>query len=247
MIGTRIQGFAAVLATGVLATGLLGALATPARAAEVDPIDKELARYWNVEQAVPSLQNPLFERKGGFEGSLHFGVVPNDSFYLPVPIGGRLAYFLTDTVSVEAGASYLLGRKSDLLTFLECASGAGKTCTSLVEDKRQPAHMTMLSSLDLAWAPFHGKVGIFTQKLSSFDLGISAGVGLVRADIDAWKDQKSVVQSQFRLGPHWGAGFRFYLTRWANLRIDYKQFTYKPNDAWLSPVEFTVGLGFLTK
>lgn len=242
MFRSRIQSLAALLATAAVT-----AWAVPAAAADAEPIDKELDKYWNVEQAVPSLQNPLYERKGGFEGSLHFGVVPNDSFYLPLPVGGRLAYFLTDTLSLEGSVSYMLGGKSDLLTFLECANGAGQTCTSLVEEKRQAPRITLLSSLDVAWVPLHGKVGIFTQKLGSFDLGVSGGLGVIMADIDQWVGQKSQVESATKLGPHWGAGFRFYLTRWANLRLDYKQFMYQPNDKWLFPLEFTVGVGFLTK
>jgi outer membrane beta-barrel protein len=231
--------------TALAAATLTSAVATPARAEE--PIDHELAKYWNVEQAVPSLQNPLYERKGGFEGSLHFGVVPNDSFYLPYPVGARLAYFLTDTVSIEAGFSYLLGGKSALQTFLECPGKAGGKCTDLTDGIKKPPHMTSLGSLDLAWVPLHGKVGIFTQKLTNFDLGISGGVGLVRADIDTSIEGETPPAPAFKVGGHWGAGFRFYLTRFLNLRLDYKQFAYKPGATWLAPVEFTLGVAFLTK
>ena len=197
---------------------------------------------------MPSLQNPLYERKGGFEGSVHFGVVPNDSFYLPYPIGGRLAYFMTDTLSLEAGFSYLLGGKSALETFLECAGKSGDKCANLTDNTIKPPRMTMLTSLDVAWVPLHGKVGIFTSKLSNFDLGIAGGFGMVQADIDTSTGRPyGKVESQFKPAGHWGAGFRVYLSRMINLRVDYKQFAYKPGNAWLAPVEFTLGLAFLTK
>lgn len=245
--GTREQRGAGSLVWLALALVLLtSAVAAPAQAEE--PIDKELAKYWNVEQAVPSLQNPLYERKGGFEGSLHFGVVPNDSFYLPYPVGARLAYFLTDTLSLEGGFSYLIGGKSALETFLECAGKSGTKCANLTNNTIKPPRMTMLTSLDLAWVPLHGKVGIFTQKLSNFDLGISGGFGMVRADIDKSTTRPyGDVESQFKPAAHWGAGFRIYLSRALNLRIDYKQFAYKPGNDWLAPVEFTLGVAFLTK
>ena len=52
-----------------------------------------------------------------------------------------------------------------------------------------------------------------------------------------------------RIGGHWGAGFRFYLTRFLNLHVDYKQFIYQPisGGSTLAPVEFSLGLAYLSK
>jgi outer membrane beta-barrel protein len=229
----------------VLGAGLLGAL--PAWAEERAPIDVELDTYWNVEQAVPSLKNPLYEREGGIELSLHAGIVPNDSFYVPMPFGGRLAYFFTDTLSIEAGASYLRTSLSDLEEFLECADVRNGKCADLTV--RKPPKMTLLTSLDVAYTPFHGKVGIFTSKLTSFDMGLSAGGGVIAVDVDEGNDGVSDVQSYYKPAGHWGANFRFFVTRWLNVRADYKQFIYWPVEGspFLAPVEFTLGLAFLTK
>lgn len=236
-------------AAWLAALGVLVCAPAIALADEPLPIDHELDKYWNVEQAVPSLENPLYERKGGFEGSVHAGIVPNDSFYLPKPVGLRLAYFLTDSLSVEAGYSYLLGAESDLQKFLVCAANTQKGCVNLTDGVRKSPQLQMLSSLDLAFAPVHGKFGIFTSKLSSFDLGISAGVGMIGVKTDASADGQGTPALGYKAAGHWGAGFRFYLTRWLNIRTDYKQFLYWPESGktFLSPIEFTLGVAFLTK
>jgi outer membrane beta-barrel protein len=234
-----------IAAALALAAGLLASL--PVAAEDLAPIDAELDKYWNVEQAVPALKNPLYERAGGLEFSVHGGIVPNDSFYVPKPVGARLAYFFTDTLSAEVGGSYLLSSLSDLEAFLECATVSNGRCADLTV--RKPPKMTMLTSLDIAYTPFHGKVGIFTSKLSSFDMGLSLGGGLIGVDIDEGNDGVPDIQSTFKPAGHWGANFRFFVTRWLNVRADYKQFIYWPVEGspFLAPVEFTLGLAFLTK
>ena len=230
----------------VLAVTAISSLTLAAPAFAEEPIDTELDKYWNVDQKVESLQNPLYERKGGFEGELHFGLVPNDSFYLPKVLGARVNYFFTDTLSAEIGFSYLLNSNSDLQSFLT-AAGASK------KDLTQGAHksptMNWLSSADIAWAPFHGKIGIFASKLSNFDLSFNGGVGIIGANVDESDDGEQPTVSKVKVGGHWGSTLRVYLTRWMNVRLDYRQFLYFPTKdaSFLAPVEFTIGLAFLTK
>ena len=229
------------------------------------PIDKELDKYWNAEQKVQSLQNPMYERKGGFEAALHFGMVPNDSFYSPKSVGGNLSYFFTDTVAVEASFSYLMNDSSKLQTFLTAAPVGGNGSKDLTSNSKQVPMMNWLSSVDLAWSPFHGKIGIFASKLSNFDLGFVGGLGLIGARIDtsgvtqtcaqSWNcaavdaASSSGLENKIKPAAHWGASLRFYVLRWLNLRADYRQFMYWPDAGkpFLAPVEFTLGVAFLTK
>lgn len=213
-----------------------------------EPIDKELAKYWDPDQAVISLNNPLFERKGGFEGLVKVGTVPNDNFYLFTSVGGRVGYFLTDTVAVEADFSYLMPSPSKIGAYLVCVNGDAAHCIDLTHGAQKVPKLNWTGALDLAYSPFHGKFGIFDKKLTSFDLSLSAGVGLVNVDIDESAGNKPAEQMMKPAG-HWGAGFRFYLTRFLNLHVDYKQFIYSPQAsvAFLAPVEFSLGLAFLSK
>ena len=213
------------------------------------PIDQELDKYWNVEQKVQTLQNPMYERKGGFEGVLHFGVVPNDSFYLPLAMGGKLAYFITDTLSVEGTFSYLKNSDSVLRAFLVHVKNGNQGYADLTSGSKKAPKMNYLSALDVTWSPFHGKIGIFASKLSNFDLGVVAGLGMINADIDEGSDGDSLPAAKNKFGGHWGATLRFFLTRWLSVRWDYRQYVYFPDKdkPFLAPVEFTGGLAFLTK
>ncbi len=214
------------------------------------PIDSELDKYWNAEQKVSSLQNPMYERKGGFEAALHLGIVPNDSFYFPKSVGGRLGFFFTDTLSVEAGFSYLFNANSDLQAFLVAVPGGKNGPTDLTKGAKKAPQMTWLSSVDLAWSPFHGKLGIFASKLSNFDIGFVGGLGIIGAKIDTSDGNEDLpAVSATKFGGHWGATLRFYVTRWLNIRTDYRQFLYVPDQGkpFLAPVEFTLGVAFLTK
>jgi outer membrane beta-barrel protein len=232
---TAPRRLAALLALAALC------FATSAFAEDRQPIDDELEKYWNVELAVPTLSNATYARAGAFEAAVGFGVVPNDSYYLPLPLNLKLGYHMTETVALEVTYSYLITPKSDLLNFLENPG----TEKSLLDGVVNPPRMSMLAALDLVYSPFHGKVGIFDKKLSSFDVGLVVGVGGIFADVDKG-DRADDVVSEFLPAGHWGLALRFFLNRWLNVRADVRQFVYKPGDAALFPVELTFGVAFLT-
>ncbi len=225
------------------------ALAGSAAAAEsAEPIDRELGKYWNVDQAVPSLTNPLYERKGGFEGSVQLGTIPNDNFYLFYTAGGRVAYYLGDTLALQGGFQYLMAEDSNILTFLKCVPASGGSCNVLTRGAQAAPKMNWTSALDLVYTPFHGKWGIFDKKLTSFDVNFSGGLGVINVDIDESRGNKAPVNA-VKVGGHWGIGFRFYLSRFLNVQLGYSQYLYKPQDniSFLAPAEFTLGLAYLSK
>jgi outer membrane beta-barrel protein len=215
----------------------------PAVAEAPQPIDHELDKYWNVELAVPTLQNPRYGRAGGFEAAVGAGVVPNDSYYLPLPLSLRLGYHMTETLALELSASYLVSSTSELMTFLETSGAGGR---SLLENVVKPPKMFLLSALDLVYSPFHGKVGVFDQKLSSFDVGLVVGVGLIGVETDETEAEDAMKSSYLPAG-HWGLALRFFATRWLNVRADVRQFAYKPGESLLFPVEITLGVSVLSR
>ena len=246
MFGTRIRSdkVKTALSTGIV-LALLAVVGPAAADSPTDrqPIDDELEKYWNVELAVPTVTNPMHPRAGSFEGTVVVGLVPNDSYYVPLPVGVRLAAHLLDTIAVEGSFTYLLGGNSDLLNFLE---QAGKT--GLLQGVQRPPRMTMLTAVDLVYSPFHGKVGIFASKLSSFDIALAIGLGLIGADIDESPETEEEMKPTLIPAGHWGATLRFYVTDWLCVRADYRQFVYVPqeNAAPLFPAELTGGLSILT-
>ncbi len=241
------------LLAGAIGAALVALMAAPAMAKDA-PIDQELEKYWNVELAVPTTENPLFTKKGTFELAVAVGVLPNDSYYLGLPVGVRAGYHLTGSLALEAGFSYVLTSDSDLHTFLKTAGKSG-----LLQNVKKPPHLYMLTSLDLVYSPFHGKVGIFASKLSSFDIGLLVGAGMIGVDIDdatfgcapgqgvSLDPNADSAQIESKLVPagHWGAVLRFYLNEWAAIRWEVRQFGYKPEDAFLFPIEFSVNAAFM--
>ncbi len=234
--------FALVLAA------LVGVFAAEPAAHAQEAVDRELAKYWDAEIAVPSLQNPLYERKHGVEGEVHYGIVPNDNFYLFQSVGGRVEFYLTDTVALDADFSYMMAKESKILDFLKNVETSGNKTTNLTIGSQQPPRLNWLSSVGVAFSPFHGKLGIFDKKLSSFDVNFHLGLGILNAELDESQGNKPPA-SAIKVGGAWGIGFRFFLTRFLNIRVDYKQTVYHPQEsiAFLAPVEFSAGIGFLSK
>ncbi len=232
--------FSIAVVIALLATACPVVAASPT---DRQPIDDELEKYWNIELAVPTVTNPMHPRSGSFEGTIVAGMVPNDSYYVPLPVGVRLAAHLLDSVAVEASFTYLLGGTSDLHYFLEHAGKSG-----LLQGVQKPPRMTMLTAVDLVYSPFHGKVGVFASKLSSFDIALAIGAGLIGADIDDSPETEETLVSKLIPAGHWGATVRFYVTDWLCIRADYRQFVYVPQDdaAPLFPAEITGGLSILT-
>ncbi|MBM4342234.1 MAG: outer membrane beta-barrel domain-containing protein [Deltaproteobacteria bacterium] len=232
------------LALGSLALALS---ALPVAHAE-EAVDRELAKYWDAEIAVPSLSNPLYERRHGVEGEVHYGIVPNDNFYLFQSVGGRVDFYLTDTVALDADFSYMMAKESKILDFLKHVDTSGGKQTNLTIGSQQPPRLNWMSSVGVAFSPFHGKFGIFDKKLSSFDVNFHLGLGILSAEVDESQGNKPPA-SAIKVGGAWGIGFRFFLTRFLNIRVDYKQTIYHPQEsiAFLAPVEFSAGIGFLSK
>ncbi len=238
-----------LLTRSLLTVGaLLCSFAVAPTAFGQEAIDRELAKYWDAEIAVPSLQNPLYERKHGVEGEVHYGIVPNDNFYLFQSVGGRVDFYLTDTVAIDADFSYMMAKESKILDFLKNVPTSGNKTTNLTVGSQQPPRLNWMSSVGVAFSPFHGKFGIFDKKLSSFDVNFHLGLGILNTEVDESQGNKQPA-SAIKVGGAWGIGFRFFLTRFLNIRVDYKQTIYHPQEsiAFLAPVEFSAGVGFLSK
>jgi outer membrane beta-barrel protein len=221
------------------------ALVSPANVFAEDPIDRELEKYWNAELAVPSLVNARHRLKDKAEVGLLLGVVPNDSYYFPIPLGARFTYHLTEEFSVEGSGSYLLGGKSDLLEFIE---GAKSGKNGLLEGVKKPPQLFLLGGVDVVYTPFHGKIGVFSSKLTSFDFGFALGLGTVGVKVDTQPELESDdPDAALRLAARWGAVIRFYVNDYLSVRADYRHFAYKPesDSGWLAPVEFTLSAAFL--
>ncbi|MCO4763150.1 MAG: outer membrane beta-barrel domain-containing protein [Myxococcales bacterium] len=235
-----MSNYRILLATVAL---LAASFASTSAFAKDTAIDHELEKYWNVELAVPTVTNPAFSRKGAFEAMVGLGVVPNDSYYLPLPLTLRGAYHMTNNVAVEASFSYMgLGPESDLHDFLKTAGKQG-----LLLGVRKPTKTNLAVAVDLVYSPFHGKLGVFDKKISSFDIAMAVGAGMIGASVDTNPAEEGALEDKFLPAGHWGLTLRFFAKEWLTVRADYRQFAYKPLDTVLFPVEMTLGVSFFSK
>jgi len=225
------------------------ALALPGMAlAQEDPqatqLDRNLDKYWGERREIRTIEKRLFRKDTRFQASLYGGVIPNDDFQLFVPMGLRLAYFLTEDIAIELSGAYALGFQTRLKDFL----------TEEIENKQVGAQVFLTQEYEwygmanMLWSPVHGKIGMFTNKLFHFDFYLAVGVGVMGVIADPPGIQAEA-ESQTPIAANIGFGAMMYLTDFLALQMDYRQFfhEFQGGGGGLSyPAEITLGLAFFT-
>ncbi len=97
------------------------------------------------------------------------GLVANNSFYLNNPLGANISYYLSDYLSIEATAAYIL--KSDRSVTRKLASDKWMVGIESV--------MLPRSFYDVGFkvSQAYGKLGFFKNKIAPFDMYLGLGVG----------------------------------------------------------------------
>ncbi len=212
-----------------------GALAQPQDTAAVD---EALDLYWARKREIKTLQKREFLKESRHEFTLFSGVIPNDEFFSYYPIGGRWDYYFAEDFAVEAWGSYLVTVNSDLKDFLE----QNTLYNILVEI---PQTLNWLAGVDVLWSPIHGKIGLFTDKLSHFDFHVAFGAGAIATTIV--DEETRLEESKIDVSGNIGLGVRFYLSEALSLRLDYRQYAYPAETGGVAmPVEITLGVSFFT-
>lgn len=204
---------------------------------DTQALDDRLKLYWGQEmREVEVIQPRLYRKDQRHEFTLFAGFIPNDPFNDYFPLGGRWDYFFAEDFGVEIAGAYLIGVSSELDTFLnDSFEGSVK-----VEVKQT---LQWHAGASLLWSPIHGKLGIFTEKLTHFDIFLAFGVGALGTDVQRLEQEESKVD----IAGHLGLGFRFFLSDSVALRADYRQFFYAADGGGLShPSEITIGVSLFT-
>ncbi|MBM4394799.1 MAG: outer membrane beta-barrel domain-containing protein [Deltaproteobacteria bacterium] len=222
-------------------------MAAPAVGDERTPLDKELDKVWGKERDVKVIEKRLFEKDGRHEFGLLAGMAPNDSFWNYFPVGLRYDYYFMEQLALEFSGAYVITQATKLKSFvLDNFKG--------VQNAGIPQSVEWYAGLNAVWTPFHGKLAVFTSKLTSFDLGVLVGIGAMgtrlhdfNGDVDARK--VSVMGNV-------GLGFRFFLNDMLALRADYRHYLYPADDSAINDqassgarqmAEITLGFSVFTK
>lgn len=208
-----------------------------ARAAEKkeDRIEKAFDLYWGQRRDVKVIQKRLFRKEGRWEFTPFFGVTPNDEFWTYLPVGARIGYFLDEDLSIELNGAYVPSVQSDLKDFLQ---------SNGLLDVDLPQRLEWYAGVNGLWAPIHGKFGIFTTKMSHFDMFLAFGAGAMGTKLFK-RDQFD--KRQIDIQGNLGLGFRFFILDWLALRLEYRHYLYLAAGGGVSfPAEISLGVSFFT-
>jgi outer membrane beta-barrel protein len=76
--------------------------------------------------------------------------------------------------------------------------------------------MSLLTSVDLQWAPLYGKIALFAEKVLNFNMYILAGPTFLMYG----------PTNTFTVGGNVGVGFRFFLNKWLTVRLEVRDVIY---------------------
>ncbi len=199
-------------------------------------VDNALERYWGKKQEVPALKRRKVRKAWRHEFSIYSGVIPNERLFSLYPIGGRYNLYFHENYGVEVSGAYLIRVDGELKDFLDANFGP-----AVIGDIPPTPQWNM--TLDFVWTPIHGKFEAFTEKLTHFDVNITAGLTILGTSGE--ENGKDVTHVE--PGGNIGLGMRLTLLEFLAVRLDYRQHFYAAKGgATSTPAELTFGVSFWT-
>jgi len=207
--------------TAALVLATLGALGpAPARGECVDEVLKEKLALKRRRRGVVERN---FIKLGRHEFTLGGGYFVSDEFSATYLGSAAYTYHLTEDAGVEAWFNYTHS-VADLARVLEDGRA------TLVKDTNS---RTLLAGANLVWAPVHGKMMLFSSRIVHFDLGLTAGVGVVDSDTSRGAAANAGIKVELFLSKSWALRFDVRDLVYRQELLDHRSFV---ND-------LTLGLG----
>ena len=196
-------------------------------AGDVSEVDKDSSGP--LKDRVRPVSGHLFLMDGRFEVSPAIGLSLRDAFWQKVGFGAAFTYHFTESVGVSARASYNLTLISGAAQICDPVGGgcAAPTEAELSTFDGRPANVSfgrvsLLTSVDLQWAPLYGKLALFSEKILNFNMYILLGPSFLMYGPPA--------ASTFTVGGNVGLGFRFFLNEWLTVRLEVRDVIYVENN-----------------
>ncbi|HEY0882932.1 MAG TPA: outer membrane beta-barrel domain-containing protein [Archangium sp.] len=210
--------------TWLLLASLLAAPAFAAsedEAGDVSEVDKDASGP--LRDRVRPVSGHLFLMDGRFEVSPGINLSLRDAFWQKVGFGAALTYHFTEQVAVSAKGAYNLSLISGAAQICDPVSGncSAPTFEELTTQNGQPSnvaygYMSLLTSVDLQWAPLYGKLALFAEKVLNFNMYVLAGPTFLMYG----------PTNTFTVGGNVGVGFRFFLNKWLTVRLELRDVIY---------------------
>ncbi|MFT3709532.1 MAG: outer membrane beta-barrel domain-containing protein [Archangium sp.] len=190
-------------------------------AGDVSEIDKDASGP--LRDRIRPVSGHLFLMDGRFEVSPSIGISLRDAFWQKVGFGAAFTYHFTEAVALSARATYNLslisgtaqicdpqGGGCQLPTFQELTTFNGSTANVAY------GYMSLLTSVDLQWAPLYGKIALFSESILNFNM-----YGLIGPTFLMYGPGNS-----FTVGGNVGIGFRFFVNKWICIRLEIRDVIY---------------------
>lgn len=217
-----------IAAVAVLALGReLAAQEDEGRDEETVIIEED--RPKTLEERIPSVTRRTFRKVGRLQLAPSVGLSLNDPFYDHVMLGAGLHYHVLESLSIGVNGTYSLAVDNDV----GVAGGVG-------EFDNEFDRLAYSGYLEVAWAPFYGKLSLLAESVLHFDTFISVGGGVVGLDRG-----DPTIAGSVAIGQH------YFLNDWLAFRIELRDqiFTMArteidPDESVQNLLTFTVGLAF---
>lgn len=191
-------------------------------AGDVSEIDKDASGP--LRDRIRPVSGHLFLMDGRFEVSPSIGISLRDAFWQKVGFGAAFTYHFTETVGLSARATYNLSLVSGTAQICD-PTGGGCSLPTVDELTRDGegnlanvayGYMSLLTSIDLQWAPLYGKLALFSETILNFNM-----YGLIGPTFLMYGPNNS-----FTVGGNVGIGFRFFINNWLCLRLELRDVLY---------------------
>ncbi|MBI2711618.1 MAG: outer membrane beta-barrel domain-containing protein [Bdellovibrio sp.] len=169
-------------------------------------LDSIKEKYWarGDETELGVVQNRTYSKKGKIDLTLYGGVLFSDPFLDIKPVGGSLGYHFSEYLSLHAvGFKYLVNPSSALLTFQQSLGATTNT--------NSPNYYL---GGELEASLFYGKLSVLGKSIIYYDFMALGGAGVTNTESGNY------------ITPTLGVGQRFYLSKVASVRLDYRLMFY---------------------
>ncbi|MBN2694514.1 outer membrane beta-barrel domain-containing protein [bacterium] len=174
-------------------------------------LDSEVDKYWGARRQIVVIQQKEFTKNAKTELTLLGGIVPNDAFNTPYPIGLKAEYYMSEFFALTLNLSYMINSDTGVTHTIE-ELGPG------LRYIEKPNYQAMFGA---SYSFLYGKVAFGKTTLTYFDSYAFMELGVVGATYT--KNSAANEANHFAPAASLGLGFRFYLSQNISFRFQVKE------------------------
>jgi outer membrane beta-barrel protein len=215
------------------------ASATEATAA---PVDGGESIDLSLQDRITAVSRKVFLKRGRFELSPFGGVSVNDAYYRRWMVGGRAAYHVVDSLSLEIGGAFNVIPEDRLPSVAE----AGQDLQAVPDD----AVFFGYGDVGGSFSPLYGKFAVLDDWIVHFDAFFTGGFG-VTVDSNRYTvlgNELPELVPGINPAVEVGAGTRIFALRWLTVKLEARYYLWPQYRSSISTLQnllfINLGVGF---